>query len=172
MKKFILIFTVLLLAIAAVYAADKTVKSDQVFQNPGNVRVVSIGNDGAAYDTIFAGESNLYGPYRLSTSGNSPMYVGFKAYLPAGTMDAAGDTCSISYQVLGGTNILDTTTLWTVVDSVKGITADTTAYVDISSKLGSSIVFRLKNVTASDTTVLSDDIKVYFEENASVSYKK
>lgn len=171
MKKLIVLLIVMSV-LFAVFAADKSISGDNVIWVPGNVRAISFGNDGAAYDTLFAGGSNVYGPYRMNTSKNAPMYKAFQWYAKAATMDSVVDTTQFSYQIVAGSSIGDTSNIWTIVDSIRGITADTGTYTSIDSRAGNSIFFKLKNISSGDTTVLQKPIKLYFKEAAEVRYTK
>lgn len=167
MKK-IICFIVLIAAI--VFAADVAISGDAVIFNPGDVRTVSFGGDGVAYDTIFTTESNIYGPYRLSTSKNSPMYSGFQAYYMDSTM-TAGDSSQISYQIAPGDAITDTINTWNIYDTIVGATEAAGPYTSISSRAGGSIFFKVKNIDT-DTAIIQYPIRLYLKESATVNYKR
>lgn len=159
--------SILLIAIIAIiaYSQDASIAGDARIYAPGNIRSITLGTcNGSSADSIEASVSNVYGPYNLSYTRSRPMYTSFKFFSHDSSLISATDSLAFYYQIIDGSTINDTSALWTLNDTITGVTADTGAVVDISSSIGGSIFFKLTNLQSADTAVVYNPIRVLFKE--------
>lgn len=143
-KIFLIVAALTAICIAAVGGGVTTTPSDNV-QMPGNIYVIPLGhNPPTTDDTLNVGKSNVYGPYRLSRSPASPLFSGFQAYIPKGSLDA-NDSGKILYQLMGTNKLADTGANWTTLTAYED-TSKVSAYVSLANKSAPYIVFRVANV--------------------------
>lgn len=157
-----LLLVLLMLSIA--FAGDTLVAGHNIVYSPANISSVTLGPcNGTVWDSIEASSSNVYGPYRLSKDMKHSMYSSMKWYTHDSSLISATDSVTLSYQIIDGKTINDTAALWNMMDTLVGVSADTGGVVDISSCIGTSIFFRLKNLQTADTAVVYNPIRVNFK---------
>lgn len=156
MKKVISIVLAFAL-IASVSAATRNLtKTAGLNGGPSNIAVYAFGSGSgvATNDTIAATSGNiLCGPVTLGRSADRPMAKGFACFVPAAGITAAC-TLGVEYQIIPTQSLADTCQTWTAADTIKGTTGAAGKYVDISSKAGSCIVWKVKNLTGTATAIL------------------
>lgn len=167
MKKVILNFTVLSilvafsLSIAGSAANSHSVGGNSNWGPPDNITVYTL--DSANYktdDTIGATYSNYYGPYAISAGPGRPIFKGLRAFATAGSLNATC-TLSVEYQIVPTKLLKDTSQVgWTSFDSIKAAAGNARTYVDISSKPGAAIAFKMHCLSNSSTAVIAKPIKI------------
>lgn len=130
---------------------------------PGDVVVIDLHDNDVtdAADTVGADTVNYYGPYALTDANGMPMFAGFRITTGTGCV-AAGDSFSISYQVISGTTLADTVGTWTEIDTTAS-TGEEFPYISLDSLPGKSIVFRLLNVDSSQIEI-ANYVRVIFKK--------
>jgi len=108
---------------------------------PSNIEMVSLGSSTTTDSLYMDSGKVIYGPYNLCIGNKRSSFKGFQAYMPVGGL-ASGDSISFAYQIIPGVTVADTNSSWTVADTL--ITGKKGTYVDISSRAGITILFRLK----------------------------
>jgi hypothetical protein len=169
MNKLVSLFILGIVAVAfAGSAANSYVSSGHVFWGqPKNITVYVLDSllngTGAVYpntDTIGATYSNYYGPYELSADPSRPIFKGLRALCPVNTLGAT-ETTSVEYQVIPGKIWGDTLQAgWVSFDSIKAAVGSAGTYVDISTKPGASICFKLHCLTNSSTAIFNKHCRI------------
>jgi len=126
-----------------------------------NVRIIELtdADTSDAGDTISADAVSIYGPYKVADEYTAAQYKSFSVYAQGGLI-ASGDSIEISYQLISGTSLADTTATWTVIDTV-ATGGKALANVDISAKPARSIIFRILNIDSTRVEI-TDFIRVCF----------
>jgi hypothetical protein len=174
MKKVIvglIVFCIMLvvgLSYAGSAANSYSVGGNAKWGAPDDITVYTL--DSANYktdDTIGATYCNYYGPFMVSPDPSRPSFKGFRVLTPKGTLNATC-TLSVEYQLVQGKGIADTgVSKFTAFDSIKAAAGSAGTYVDISSKAGAGIVFKLKCLAEGSTAVMSKAVKVIMKANSS-----
>ena len=144
---------------------NSSVGAGAMNHSPNDVQVVKLHSpgNGAAHsiDTFATTDIATYGPYPLSSSNSTGMFKGFQVIGDP----AAGTTpnFSIDYQLVPGLTLKDTVVSWTPICTLN--TAVNT-YVDLTSKSGKSIVFRLNKFGLNAGYVVGV-LDILFRENFS-----
>jgi hypothetical protein len=165
------IFSVLivLLAYLCVSAATQNVSANFFDKGakPSNITVIQLTAGNGAYDTLAAtDDQKVYGPYNISVDQSRPMYTGFQAEFYPSVVSST-DSIQLSYQIIKGNALTDTTATWTAVDTCTD-PGKQGNYSDISSKAGQAIVFKIKNIDAT-SVILQKKIRIAFK-SASTEY--
>lgn len=160
MKKILFVLFTVLLASVSSFAATGVQAGDSATEKPADVVTFVLHNNTAgSIDTFSAGECTVYGPYSMTSATGTPMYKGFQVYAKAIT--GTTPTMDFAYQLIPTDKIADTLALWTSCDTLDGTGAN--AYVDLSSKAGVSIVFRVANYDDTES-VIPNFLKVMFKK--------
>jgi hypothetical protein len=151
-------------------AATQTGYSQDRIFNPADVRIIDLNASSlGAEDSIGPDSQVVYGPISLSTSSNEPMYSGFKVTFTGGTV-TSGDSVSIAYQIINGSNLSDTVASgWTPIDTVINAAEDT-PWTSLSSEAGRAIVLRIYGED-STVSVISGKIQLVLKRGGTWNAK-
>jgi len=140
----------LIMLVAALYvSADTTIVNTRGLNGtPSDINVVSI-VDGVS-DVIEDSTMVTYGPYRLFSGDNQPMYSGFQ-FISAG-LGGTSPVAGVAYQLSATSTTTDTVAAnWVYFDSLAE--TGSSIYVDLSSKAGKFVWFRVHNHDATYDTL-------------------
>jgi hypothetical protein len=164
MKKILAVMLLLVAFVAVGYGANETyvgVATGGVKIAPSNVKGYSLNtrNTASSIDTFATTTRKTYGPYPVVTSDNKGMASAFTVF--ADIITGTTPVAAFDYQLLPGKSASDAVDNWTPVCTLG--TAGVISTVDLTGKIGESIMFRVNNYDNS-TTEIPGLLKVYIKE--------
>ena len=163
------IFLFILLFVSFLFAASKTIPADSSNNDlssqsvPGSdvVKFILFDDTRKTGDTLATTEFLLLGPFPLNFgSTNEPAFQYFN--LVGGNLPA-GDSLSVSYQVVASNLVADTSSLWTECDSIFALRGPAQTVKDISTLSGKYIWFKFYNFTGCNV-IVNNNQSVFFRK--------
>lgn len=155
------IFTLILVGASILFAANIAPSTTQKDQ-PSNVgSVINLMTSTSATNDTFATTVNkTFGPYEVCPNSESPMYKSFM--VKADAITGTTPTMQIFYQMTTGLSVTDTASTWNLIDTIGDV--GECFSVDISTKVGKGIMFRVYNYDGT-TCIMPNKLQVIFKKD-------